>query len=65
MSAIRYIVRGSCLITLIALLGGCVIAPAHGGYHEGYHEGYYDHSHHRWWHNNGWHDCGYNDPHCR
>jgi hypothetical protein len=60
MSAIRYIARGSCLITMIALLAGCVIAPAHGGYHEGY----YDHSHHRWWHNNGWHDCGYNDPHC-
>lgn len=65
MSAIRYIAR-SCLITLIALLAGCVIAPAHGDYHRGYyHEGYYDHSHHRWWHNNGWHDCDHDDPHCR
>ena len=60
MSAIRYIARGSCVITLIALLAGCVIAPRGG-----YHEGYYDHAHHRWWHSNGWHDCGYNDPHCR
>lgn len=66
MSAIRYIVRGSCLIALVALLGGCVIAPAHDGYRDGgYHEGYYDHSHHRWWHNNGWHDCDRDDPHCR
>jgi hypothetical protein len=65
MSAIRHIARGSCLITMIVLLAGCVIAPRGGpGYHGGYHEGYYDRAHHRWWHDNGWHDCGYNDPHC-
>ena len=66
MSAIRYIARGSCLIGLIFMLGGCIIAPPPGeGYHEGYHEGYYDRDHHRWWHNHGWHDCDRDDRHCR
>lgn len=61
MSALRYIARGSCLIALIALLAGCIIAPPPGG---GYHEGYYDRDHHRWWHNHGWQDCGDHDSHC-
>lgn len=66
MSAIRYLARGSCLIGLIFMLGGCIIAPPPGGgYHEGYHEGYYDRDHHRWWHNHGWHDCDRDDRHCR
>ncbi|MFZ0551730.1 MAG: hypothetical protein WAU49_12270 [Steroidobacteraceae bacterium] len=59
MSAIRYIARGSCLISLIFMLAGCIVAPG-----PGHHEGYYDHAHHRWWHNHGWQDCGPNDPHC-
>ncbi len=59
MSVIRHIARGSCLIALIALLAGCIVAPRGG-----YREGYYDQAHHRYWHNNGWHQCGYNDPHC-
>jgi hypothetical protein len=63
MSAIRVIARGSCILGLIALMAGCVIAP--GGPHRGgYHEGYYDAPHHRWWHNNGWHDCSDRDSHC-
>jgi hypothetical protein len=58
MSAIRYIARVSCVISLFAMLAGCIVAPG------GYREGYYDHSHHRWWHNHGWVDCGGGDPHC-
>jgi hypothetical protein len=61
MSAIRFVARGSCLITLIALLAGCVIAPGPRG---GYHEGYYDRAHHRYWHDNGWHDCHEHDAYC-
>lgn len=65
MSAIRCIARGSCLFSLIALLGGCVIAPHGGaGYRHGYRDGYYDAPHHRYWHDNGWHDCRGRDPHC-
>ncbi|HEX4267102.1 MAG TPA: hypothetical protein VHY36_04390 [Steroidobacteraceae bacterium] len=61
MSVIRYIARISCVISLFALLAGCVVAPG-----PGYHEGYYDHSHHRWYHHHAWVACGgYNDPHCR
>ncbi|HEV2268560.1 MAG TPA: hypothetical protein VGR92_03805 [Steroidobacteraceae bacterium] len=59
MSAIRFIARSSCLISLIALLAGCVIVPRGG-----YHEGYYDRPHHRYWHDNGWHDCHDRDDHC-
>jgi hypothetical protein len=59
MSAIRYFARISSIISLIALLAGCIVTPAGG-----YHEGYYDHAHHRWWHNHGWVDCGGGDPHC-
>lgn len=54
MSALKYIVRGSCLLSLLALLAGCVIAPAP---HEGYREGYYDRPHHRYWHDHEWHEC--------
>jgi hypothetical protein len=50
MSVIGYIVRGSCLISLIAVLAGCVIAP-------GPREGYYDQPHHRYYHDRAWHDC--------
>lgn len=61
MSVIRYIARVSSVISLLALLAGCVVAPAPGYYHEGY----YDHAHHRWYHNHGWVNCGgYDDPHC-
>lgn len=66
MSAMRHFVRGSCLISLIVLLSGCIFAPRGGpGYRAGYREGYYDSAHHRYWHDNGWHQCGYHDPHCR
>ena len=58
MSAIRFIARGSCLITLVTLLAGCVIAPA------GPREGYYDRAHHRYWHDHGWHDCHEHDAYC-
>jgi len=65
MSAIRYIARGSCLISLIALLAGCVIAPRGD---DGYREGYYDAPHHRYWHDHEWHDCDRDhdrdDRHC-
>lgn len=61
MATIKRIVRGGCLLGLMALLAGCIIAPRDRGYHEGY----YDAPHHRYWHNNGWHDCGDRDPHCR
>jgi hypothetical protein len=64
MSAIRYIARGSCLVSLIVLLAGCIIAPRDGGYREGYRDGYYDAPHHRYWHDHRWHDCDRDDPHC-
>jgi hypothetical protein len=60
MSAIRFVARGSCLISLIALLAGCVIAPDHGGPRDGY----YDRSHHRYYHDHGWHDCHGHDDYC-
>ena len=60
MSAIRYIARVSCVLSLFAMLAGCIVAPGPGGYREGY----YDHAHHRWWHNHAWVDCGDHDPHC-
>lgn len=59
MSAIRFIARGSCLISLLAFLAGCVIAPA------GPHEGYYDRGHHRYYHDHTWHDCHEHDSYCR
>ena len=48
MSAIRFIARGSCLLSLIALLGGCIVAPP-GGYSDGPRDR--DH------HDRSWHDC--------
>jgi hypothetical protein len=60
MSRIRYIARIGSIISVFAMLAGCIVAPPGGGYHEGY----YDHAHHRWWHNHGWVDCGGGDPHC-
>jgi len=61
MSAIRFVARGSCLISLVVLLAGCVIAPRGG-----YHEGYYDRQHHRYYHDHDWHQCrDRDDPHCR
>ncbi|MGH8318598.1 MAG: hypothetical protein ACREUL_11560 [Steroidobacteraceae bacterium] len=59
MSATRNIARLSCLLSLIALFGGCVLVPAHG-----YHEGYYDAPHHRYWHNHAWVQCRDRDRHC-
>lgn len=59
MSAIRFIARGSCLLSLIALLAGCVIAPDQGP-----RDGYYDHPHHRYYHDHRWHDCRDHDDHC-
>ena len=43
------------LLTLMAVMSGCVIAPR---------EGYYDRDHHRYYHQNAWHDCRQNDQHC-
>lgn len=59
MSVIRSIARGSCLISLVAFLAGCVIAPAHGP-----REGYYDRPHHRYYHDRSWHDCHEHDQYC-
>lgn len=59
MSAIRFIARASCLLSLISFMAGCVIAPA------GPHEGYYDRDHHRYYHDHGWHDCHEHDSYCR
>lgn len=69
MSALRFVARGSCLISLIALLAGCVIAPDHDrGMHEGYYnaprEGYYDREHHRYYHDHRWHECHEHDEEC-
>jgi hypothetical protein len=71
MSVIRFISRGSCLLSLIALLSGCIIAPDHDydhGSREGYsnapHEGYYDREHHRYYHDHSWHDCHEHDRYC-
>ena len=69
MSAIRFIARSSCLISLIILLTGCVVVPRGGhdhdeAYRQGYHEGYYDRGHHRYWHDNGWHDCDEDEDYC-
>jgi hypothetical protein len=58
MSALRYIARGSSLVCLIALLAGCVIAPAPR-------EGYYDRPHHRYYHDHDWHECHEHDRYCR
>ena len=60
MSIIKSIARGSCLISVIVLLAGCVIVPRGG-----YHEGYYDRPHHRYWHDERWHDCDEDDHYCR
>lgn len=64
MSAIKNLARGSCLISLAALLAGCIIAPDHDhdrgqrdGYYNAPREGYYDREHHRYYHDRGWHDC--------
>lgn len=76
MSAIRFVCRGSCLISLVALLAGCVIAPDHDrapGYYnaprEGYYnsprEGYYDREHHRYYRDHAWHECHEHDEDCR
>ena len=78
MSAIRSVARGSCLISLVALAAGCVVAPDHDrapreGYYsapqEGYYntprEGYYDREHHRYYHDRAWHECDEHDEDCR
>jgi len=56
MSGKRRIALGSCLLGMIVLVAGCVIAPR---------EGYYDRNHHRYYHAHAWHACIDNDPHCR
>ncbi|HET9109114.1 MAG TPA: hypothetical protein VFN79_18200 [Steroidobacteraceae bacterium] len=48
MTAIRYIARGSCLLSLAALLAGCVLAPPGD---------YSDRPHDRYYHDRSWHDC--------
>jgi hypothetical protein len=48
MSAIRHIVRGSCLVGLVAVLAGCVIAPPGD---------YSDRPHDRYHNDRSWHDC--------
>ena len=40
MSAIRFIARGSCFLSLIVLLSGCILAPP-GGYSDGPRGGYH------------------------
>ena len=64
MSAIRFIARGSCLLSLIAVLAGCIVAPGPGPRY-GYREGYYDRPHHRYWHDHHWHECHERDEYCR
>lgn len=62
MSVIRLIARGSCLISLVAILAGCVVVPDHPR------EGYYDRPHHRYYHHRSWHDCrdrDEDDEYCR
>lgn len=61
MSGKRRFGFGACLLGLIMLTAGCVIAP-----HDGYRDGYYDRDHHRYWHDHGWHDCAdRGDQYCR
>lgn len=61
MSVIKVIARGSCLLSLLAVLAGCVITP---GPREGYRDGYYDRPHHRYWHDHAWHECREHEPYC-
>jgi len=57
MSGKRRIGFGACLLGLIMLTAGCVIAPR---------DGYYDRDHHRYYHEHAWHDCGdHGDSYCR
>jgi hypothetical protein len=59
MSVIRFIARGGCLISLVAILAGCVVVP-------GPREGYYDRPHHRYYHDRSWHECrDRDDAYCR
>ena len=61
MSVIRFIARASCLISLLAVLAGCVVVPGHGP-----REGYYDRPHHRYYHDRSWHECReHDDEYCR
>lgn len=48
MSTIGLIARSSCLVSLTALLAGCVIAPR---------DGYHDRQHDRYDRDHRWHDC--------
>jgi hypothetical protein len=48
MSAIGHFARASCLVSLMALLAGCIVAPP---------DGYYDRGHDRYYHDRAWHDC--------
>lgn len=48
MSGKRRIGFGACLVAMVLLVSGCVIAPR---------EGYYDRTHHRYYHDRSWHDC--------
>lgn len=71
MSAIRIIARGSCLLSLVSLLAGCIIAPDHDhdrdhreGYYNAPREGYYDREHHRYYHDREWHECHEHDQYC-
>ena len=59
MSGKRRIGFGACLLGLIMLTAGCVVAPPP-------HEGYYDRDHHRYYHDHAWHDCGdHGEDYCR
>lgn len=61
MSGKRRIGFGACLLGLIMLNAGCVIAPR-----DTPREGYYDRDHHRYYHEHSWHDCGdHGDEYCR
>ena len=77
MSAIRFIARASCLLSLISVLAGCVVAPAgpregyydrdhHRYYREEPREGYYDRDRHRYYREHRWHEChDEDDAYCR
>lgn len=67
MSAIRYIARGGCVISLTVLLAGCIVGPPdHGYYGRPPPEGYYDRAHDRYYHDHAWHRCrDRDDEHCR
>jgi hypothetical protein len=57
MKHIRRIAQFSCLLGLLSLTTGCIVA--------GPREGYWDREHARYYHNHTWHECGERNDLCR